>query len=218
MRVVCISDTHGLYADIHMPLGDLLIHSGDFTFFGRSRQKLVEFNEWLGTLPHRHKVIVAGNHEFALEEDPRLGRLFTNCVLLSNQGVDVDGVKIRGSPMTPHYGGAFGRSNEADRVRIYASIPNDTDILITHVPPYGILDGTDEYRGPAGDPVLRQAVIRVKPRLHVFGHIHAGHGIYPTRETMFVNAALFGLTGTLEKKPFVLDITGLDFNDTEGNE
>ncbi|HVJ06960.1 MAG TPA: metallophosphatase domain-containing protein [Acidisarcina sp.] len=215
MRVVCISDTHELHRELQIPRGDLLIHAGDFTFFGKSRRKIIEFNDWLGELPHAHKVVVPGNHEFLLEEDPGLARLFTNCILLSNEGIDLAGVKIWGSPMTPHYGGAFGRSNEADRVRIYSSIPNDTDILITHMPPYGILDGTDEYPGPSGDPILRKAVIRVKPRLHVFGHVHAGYGVNPTRDTMFVNAALLGLTGALENKPIVLDIAGLDFNDTE---
>lgn len=211
MRIVCISDTHELHRELELPPGDLLIHAGDFTFWGKSRRAIVDFNDWLGTQPHRHKVVVPGNHEYMLEADPSVARLVTNATLLSNKAVELDGVQIWGSPLTPSYGGAFGRSNAPDRIRVYNSIPADTDILVTHGPPYGVLDHTVEYPGPAGDPELRDAVIRIRPKLHVFGHIHAGYGTHPTQHTMFVNAALFGLDGTLDKRPIVLEMRHLNF-------
>ena len=208
MKVVCISDTHGLHRELTVPPGDLLIHAGDFTFWGRSTRAIKDFNTWLGELPHRHKVVVPGNHEFILEPNPELSWLLSNARLLINEATVIEGVKIWGSPLTPHYGGAFGRSDAPDRVKVYATIPLDTDILVTHGPPHGVLDSNpDEYPGPAGDPELLQAVIRVRPRLHVFGHVHSGYGVRPTRHTLFVNAALFGLDGSLENGSIVVELS-----------
>jgi len=207
MRVVAISDSHALHREVDVPGGDLLIHAGDFTMFGKSASALRDFNAWLGELPHPHKLVVPGNHEFLLETDPSLCRQITNATVLINDSTTINGVKIWGSPLTQHYGGAFGRSNATDRVRIYNTIPADVDILVTHGPPYGILDSSDEYPGPAGDPELRDAVRRVKPRLHIFGHIHAGYGVLPTVHTLFINAALMDWDGGLGKKPISVSLS-----------
>lgn len=207
MKIVCISDTHELHRDLVVPPGDVLIHAGDFTFFGKGTKAIVDFNSWLGELPHRWKIITCGNHEFAIEADPGLRRLITNGILLLNESAMVGQAKVWASPLTQHYGGAFGRSNVADRVRAYASIPLDTDILVTHGPPYGVLDESpSEYPGPAGDWELREAVMRVRPKLHVFGHVHSGYGVRATRHTAFVNAALFGLDASLNR-PIVLEMS-----------
>jgi len=207
LRIVCISDTHQLESDLVVPPGDVLIHAGDFTFFGKGIKAIANFNTWLGELPHTHKIVTCGNHELAIESDPTLRHLITNGTLLLNESVMVGPAKIWGSPLTPH-SGAFGRSNAAERVNVYDSIPADTDILVTHGPPYGILDSSPaEQAGPSGDRELRQAVLRVRPRLHVFGHVHAGYGVRQTRHTVFVNAALFGPNGSLENCPIVLEMS-----------
>src|ERR1035437_6153833 len=70
MRVVCISDTHELHRELKVPGGDLLIHAGDFTSFGKGTKEILDFNDWLGDLPHRYKVLTCGNHEYAMEADP----------------------------------------------------------------------------------------------------------------------------------------------------
>ena len=206
MRVVCIGDTHERHRDLHVPGGDLLIHSGDFTTLGNGKRAIIDFNDWLGELPHPHKVITHGNHEFDLEADPNLRGLITHATLLLNEWVMVGPAKIWGSPLTQHNDGAFGRSNREDRVRAYNSIPPDTDIVITHGPPYGVLDSTPEYPGPSGDRELRQAILRFKPVLHAFGHTHGGYGVLETRRTCYVNAALCDLDGSVHKWPIVLEI------------
>ncbi len=206
--IVCISDTHQLHRELSVPNGDILIHAGDFTFFGRGKQAIRDFNAWLGELPHRRKIVVPGNHEYILESNPELAWMITNATLLNNESTTVEGLTVWGSPLTQHYGGAFGRSNSSDRKRIYSTIPAGTDIIITHGPPYGILDGSpNEYPGPTGDRELRQAIVRIRPRLHVFGHTHAGYGVRATRHTLFVNAALLGADGMLDKSPIVVRLS-----------
>lgn len=135
LRIVCLSDTHELHNVLLIPPGDLLIHAGDFTSFSKGTRAIKDFNEWLGKLPHAHKVLTCGNHEYAMESDPRLCELITNGTLLLNESAIIGPAKIWASPLTPHHGGAFGRSNAADRVKVYDSIPADTDILVTHGPP-----------------------------------------------------------------------------------
>ena len=205
MRIVCISDTHELHRELAVPDGDLLIHAGDFTFFSQRPSMVRDFSNWLGELPHRYKVVIPGNHEYLLEE-PRERDILTNATLLVDSGAVIEGVHIWGSPVTPLYGGAFGLSNPADRKRHWAQIPDGTDILITHGPPLGILDHAPHSQRKEGCPELLKAVLEGRPRLHVFGHIHAGYGTLATKDTLFVNAALFGELGELDRPPIVLEI------------
>lgn len=207
LRIVCISDTHELHRELVVPPGDVLIHAGDFTFFGRGTRAIRDFDEWLGELPHRSKIITCGNHEFAIEADPGLRNLITNGILLLNQSAMIGPAKVWASPLTMHNGGAFCQNNAADRAKVYSSIPADTDILVTHGPPEDILDRSDEYPGPGGDRELRQAVLRVKPRLHVFGHVHAAYGVLATKHTLFANASLLGVDGSLTNHPIVLEMS-----------
>jgi predicted phosphohydrolase len=202
MRIVCLSDTHELHRELVVPLGDMLLHAGDFTFFSKRPSMIDDFNDWLGELPHRHKFVIYGNHEFGSELDPGLRARLSNAVVLVNETAKIDGVAIWGSPVTPMEGGAFALSCSEDRARLYSQIPPDTQILLTHTPPFGVLDG----EAHAGCRELRTAVIRIRPRLHVFGHIHDGYGTRATRHTMFVNAALLGEYGSLDKQPIVLEL------------
>jgi predicted phosphohydrolase len=204
LTIVCISDTHELHRELDVPAGDILIHAGDFTMFSKSASAILDFNEWLGGLPHRWKILVPGNHEFFLESDPSRRRLISNATVLINEGIEIAGLKIWGSPVTPLYGGAFGLSSPADRVKLYAKIPDGLDILVTHGPPSGILDRSPGALHHAGCPQLREAVSQLKPKLHVFGHIHGAHGMLSTDGTLFVNAALLGPDGDLSASPIVL--------------
>jgi Icc-related predicted phosphoesterase len=205
VRVVCISDSHELHRELNVPDGDLLIHAGDFTFWNHT-SKIRDFNEWLGELPHRHNVVIPGNHDRAFHTDPRLHTLITNGVLLINESVQVCGLNIWGSPVTCD-DASHGHSKPEERAHLYARIPKDTDILITHGPPFGVLDREPGSSERHGCTELRKAVVRVKPRLHVFGHVHVGYGTLATEHTQFVNAALMGWSGDLENRPIVLSIT-----------
>jgi predicted phosphohydrolase len=196
-----------LHREREVPRGDILIHAGDFSMFSRSPHAIADFNTWLGELPHRHRIIIPGNHEYFLEADPSRRSLLRNATVLLNEGTEIDGLRIWGSPVTPLYGGAFGLSSAQDRRRVYARIPEDTDVLITHGPPFGILDSGPDPGLHSGCCELFDAVMRVGPKLHVFGHVHGGHGIFQTAHTTFVNAALLGIHGDLDKSPLVFQMT-----------
>jgi Icc-related predicted phosphoesterase len=182
-----------------------LIHAGDFSTFAKKASQFRDFNDWLGELPHAFKLVVPGNHDFALE-DPRMRDSIFNATLLIEQGVNIAGLQIWSSPTTTLGGWAFAISKPEQRKRHWAQVPGGIDILITHEPPFGILDvprGTHDHEG---DPELLDAVNRAKPRLHVFGHIHGAHGTEQTEHTKFVNAAVFGEFGDLDKPPVIIDL------------
>jgi Icc-related predicted phosphoesterase len=204
MRIVCIADTHELHRELVVPPGDLLIHAGDITDLSKRPWIYRHFDIWLGELPHRHKIVIPGNNDYLLE-DPKERKVITNAILLVDSGVEIEGLKVWGSPTTPLYGGAFGMSNPADRKRHWAQVPEDLDILVTHGPPFGIRDHGGGSERREGCPELLVAVFRALPPLHVFGHVHAGYGIYRTSDTLFVNASLLGEDGSLGRKPIVIE-------------
>jgi Icc-related predicted phosphoesterase len=203
MRIVCIADTHELHRELVVPPGDLLIHAGDISLLSKRPWIYRHFDIWLGELPHRHKIVIPGNNDYLLE-DPKERKVITNAMLLVDSGVEIEGLKIWGSPVTPLYGGAFGKSIPEDRKRHWAQVPEGLDILITHGPPFAILDHGGSAERREGCPYLFEAVFRARPRLHVFGHIHAGYGTLRT-DTLFVNASLMCEDGSLGRKPVVVD-------------
>lgn len=207
--IVIASDTHALHREVEVPPGDLFIHAGDFTMDSRSAEALIDFNDWLGELPHSHRVVIPGNHD-GVVEDPSRPCLISNATLLVNEAVEIMGLKIWGSPTTPLLGEAFGVPSETDRKNLYARIPADTDLLITHGPPFRILDCDAGSERHAGCKHLLDAVRRVKPMIHAFGHVHGGYGTFNTPDTLFVNAALPGQRYDLSNRPHVIRLPRRD--------
>jgi Icc-related predicted phosphoesterase len=172
----------------------------------RSASAIAHFDSWLGELPHPFKVVVPGNHDYYLEDARLASQRITNASVLINEGIEIKGLRIWGSPTTSLYGGAFGMSLTADRRKLYASIPADVDVLVTHGPPYGILDVPLGASIHTGCQELLEAVRQKEPRLHVFGHVHGTYGMTSSDNTLFVNAALLGLDGSIAHPPVVLQI------------
>lgn len=205
MRIVCISDTHGLHAQLRLPDGDLLVCTGDFSRRGR-RAEVVEFNRWLGTLPHRHKVIIAGNHDFLLEEDSSARSLFDHSIYLQDSECQIEGIRIYGSPWQPRFfDWAFNLDRGEPLRRVWAQIPSGIDLLLTHGPPHGVLDVTS--RGlRVGCEELSRALLRIRPRAHIFGHIHESYGQLQRDGIHYVNASSCNLQYQPVHPPIVIDL------------
>lgn len=205
MDLVIFGDTHELHREIEVPDGDILIYTGDFTMFSKSLRAIEDFNDWLGELPHLHKLVVPGNHEFFLEANPGRRSLLSNATVLIEDSITINGLRLYGSPMTPLYGGAFGKSSPTDRKRHWAKIPDDTTVLVTHGPPYGILDRSPGQMERMGDPELRERIRELRSlRLHVFGHVHGAYGTAEVDGVTFANVALMGPLGDLAHNPVVM--------------
>lgn len=191
MKIVFLSDTHGKHKEIELPIGDMIIHSGDISGKGRVSE-VEEFLVWFASLDYKYKIFIAGNHDFYFENKSQssIQEFMPDGVYyLCDSGVEIEGIRIYGSPITPFfYNWAFNRHRGDDIKRYWDIIPNSTDILITHGPAYGILDCT-EGGDNAGCEELLLAIKRTKPKYHLFGHIHEGYGVFEADETIFINGS-----------------------------
>jgi Icc-related predicted phosphoesterase len=206
IRLVCVSDTHNQLHKIAIPEGDILVHAGDLAMRG-SLKEIAAFNDFLGTLPHPHKVVVAGNHDLAFEREPERARaLLTHAIYLQDEAATVAGLRFWGAPWQPwFFDWAFNLPRGPALAEKWARIPEGTDVLITHGPPQGQGDRTD--RGDlAGCADLLAAVRRVRPRCHVFGHIHEGYGVTREGDTRFVNASICTVDYRPTNPPIVIDL------------
>jgi predicted phosphohydrolase len=209
-RIVCLSDTHN-YGDEQIKApddGDILIHSGDATVRG-SLPEVEEFLSWFAGLPHQYKIFVAGNHDWLYQIDNRLARILTadfGVVYLQDSAVEIEGLKIYGSPWQPwFYDWAFNLPRGAALADKWRLIPADTDILVTHGPPFGILDATPSGENVGCEDLLRR-VEEIKPLVHIFGHIHHGYGQTEKFGVKFVNASICDEDYSPANRPIVLDL------------
>lgn len=197
MRIVHISDTHNLHHRLaDLAEADVIVHSGDFTMAG-STDEVVDFINWFSDLPYAHKIFIAGNHDMCLY-DATISGLVKGCHYLCNSAVEIDGVRFYGVPMF------MEEAMNGQIEQHIRKIPAETDVLITHQPPFGILDFSDNYH--YGNKLLLQRVESISPRLHLFGHIHNAYGTLRQRDTLFSNAALLGDDYELHASPVLLDI------------
>lgn len=187
MRIVALSDTHGYHKQLQVPDGDLLIHAGDFSMRAKSHH-VIEFAQWFKSLPHQHKIIIPGNHDAACENRGAwASELFSPAIYLEHATREVMGYTIFGSA----YSSSLQEPSDwffdyprysACSKTLWDRIPENVDILVTHAPPHGIMDlvphprfGEDPH---VGDENLLERVKKVQPRIHIFGHIHEGYGVY----------------------------------------
>lgn len=213
MEITCLSDLHGHLPEL--PGGDLLIVAGDLT----ARDTLgefIQFRTWLGYQPYKHTIVIGGNHDGCLQngifEWPSSPSWHRDFNYLQDSGCEYNGLKIWGSPWTPAFCNWYFMKHTPDELRaVWDLIPDDTDILITHGPMYGVLDNIgDGDDRPLGCVELRSAVERIKPKMHVCGHIHGGYGQVVLKHsgpnTLCVNAAIMDEYYRPVNKPIVVEI------------
>lgn len=203
MRIVAVADTHTFQADLKkVPDGDVFIHAGDLLRAG-TIDELCKVVPWLRSLPHRHKIVIGGNHDccFARNREAAVEAL-GGIMYLEDSGTVIDGVRFWGSPWQPEFNDwAFNLPRGEALAAKWRLIPSGTDVLITHGPPRGFGDrcGMEEREGCED---LRQAVARIRPLLHLFGHIHQDGGCWHDHETCFANVT----TWECERGPTVIDL------------
>lgn len=203
MRIVAVADTHLYHGDLRVPDGDVFVHAGDMCRGGRLTE-LEEAAAWIRGLPHALKIVVAGNHDWCFVREPEAARavLGPDVVYLEDSGHDAAGLRLWGSPWQPAYGGwAFNLPRGAPLAEKWARIPEGLGVLITHGPPQGFGDRSwTSVRGGCVD--LRARVEAVRPRVHLFGHIHEDGGAWTHAGTTYVNCT----TWECERRPTVIDL------------
>ena len=209
---MALADTHLRHSRIAVPDGDVLVHAGDLLAYG-SLEELARAVDWLGRLPHRTKIVVAGNHEVCLERerDRAKARAMLEAVdrmiYLEDTAAEVGGVVFYGSPWQPRFSfWAFGLARGAELAGKWALVPERVDVLVTHGPPRGYGDRVRNFGAErrVGDDDLLRRVREVRPRLHLFGHIHQDPGRWEDDATGTTFANVTTDDGTIP--PSVFDL------------
>ena len=181
MKILHISDTHGKHQILKdLPNADVIVHTGDITEDG-TEEEVKDFIEWVSGLSYAHKIFIAGNHDNCLY-GANIEGLPDNVHYLCNDGITIDGIKFYGVPMFLH------DDLDGNLPELFGRIPDDTDVLLTHQPPLGILDEQDGIN--YGDYTLYKRVMDVRPKYHLFGHLHHTEKTQEVfRRVRFSNAA-----------------------------
>ena len=194
-----------------MPAGDVFVHCGDWCKDFGSAEEMKEFADWVESLPYDVKIVIAGNHDFpAQDNDARCKANFNSrgIFYLKDSGVKIKDRLFWGSPWQPEFGGlAFNLPRGGRLWDKWRRIPLQTEVLITHGPPFGILDnarwpgdllGQDES---VGCKQLLRRVNQVRPLVHAFGHIHVSAGVVEVNGTTFINASTVKRHVSMGTKP-----------------
>ncbi len=211
MRIVAVADTHLYHDELRVPDGDVFVHAGDLCQRG-DLDELRRGLDWIRSLPHATKVLVAGNHDFAFADHEAEARaLAADIVYLQDSGATLAGLRFWGSPWQPEFNDwAFNLPRGRALADKWALIPDGVDVLVTHGPPLGIGD-----RGPVANRLgCEDLLTRVRlaaPRLHLFGHIHQDGGAWRHGPTLFANVT----TWECERSPTVIDIEPGDVRTVE---
>ena len=202
-KIIHLSDTHKREDLIKINKCDILIHSGDANI--SMLRDLNLFISWMVSQPAKHRIYVAGNHDDMCEAVPELVKQIfkeNNIIYLENEEAIIDGIKFWGSPYTPQYNNwAFMKSRGDAIMRVWKMIPDDTDILITHGPPMNILDFTIRGNIHCGCWDLDYMIKKIKPKLHLFGHVHEGFGHYKNEHTAYYNGSILNENYEFQNAP-----------------
>jgi Icc-related predicted phosphoesterase len=223
MKVVCISDTHNKHYELKIPDGDVIVHTGDFTNKG-TFQEVKCFIDWFVNLDFEYKILIAGNHEVTLDDKfyeknwksfhkikqdtVKIKNLILNSgiIYLEDSSVNIKGVNFYGSPYTlvGDVLWGFQLHNYSESIAKWSLIPADTDVLLTHCPPNGYMDGY-RYNNYGCNVLLLHVKDRVKPAYHIFGHVHEQHGTVIEHGITFVNAEVVDGKHFVVYDPVILD-------------
>ena len=208
MKLVLISDTHGQHHNLSLPKGDVLIHAGDISQRGLHTE-VTDFLDWFSSQEYKYKIFIAGNHDFCFEDmgSELLAHMIPDdLIYLNDSGIEIEGIQFWGSPVQPRfYDWAFNRDRGEDIQKHWDMIPASTDVLITHGPPFEILDTTDSGLR-VGCEDLRETLHQLSVRCHVFGHIHESYGAVTKGNCFYANASVLDQNYNLVNDPIVLSI------------
>lgn len=196
-RIWHFSDTHSYHYLLQVPKNiDIAIFSGDESNYYdvyKNEPECRDFIEWFGSLDIKHKILIGGNHSsFIAQRTTEFKELCKekNIIYLENEGTEIEGLKIWGSPFSPTFGNWYFMKARDKMQKLWENIPLDIDILITHTPPKGCLDlsyNRNHQLEFCGCANLLKHIFKVKPKLHLFGHIHTTDGVLNAGQMKLAN-------------------------------
>jgi Icc-related predicted phosphoesterase len=218
MIITVISDTHGKHNEItqDLPGGDLLLHAGDISSMGYQHE-VQQFCKWFNNVEnYTHKIFIAGNHDWGfqnnVEKIMEIVNSYKTVTYIQDETISVGDdkkmVNVYGSPWQPEfYNWAFNLPKNGNELAAkWDAIPDNTDILITHGPAFGVLDTVaGKMWDNLGCQLLTDKIKTIKPKIHLCGHIHSGYGYFFDGDTHFLNASVLNEAYQYTNKPLTFE-------------
>ena len=218
MIITVISDSHGKHNEItqDLPGGDLLLHAGDISSMGYQHE-VQQFCKWFNNVEnYGHKIFIAGNHDWGfqnnVEKIMEIVNSYKTVTYIQDETVSVGDdkkmVNVYGSPWQPEfYNWAFNLpKNGNELAEKWDAIPDNTDILITHGPAFGVLDTVaGKMWDNLGCQLLTDKIKTIKPKIHLCGHIHSGYGYFFDGDTHFLNASVLNEAYQYTNEPLTFE-------------
>ena len=231
MKIMFLSDTHGRHLEITELYGelnyvDIIVHSGDCTRYGEFEETDL-FMNWFSKQNAKHKILVAGNHDFVFQNKERTKQLLElnpSITYLEDEYINIDGIGIYGSPWSPVFGmWAFMKQRNAELDEVWQKVPTDgsVDLLVTHSPRYGRFDVSVRGNYNVGCEMLANRINDIHPKVHVFGHIHECGGMIkeetevPLKGMISLNASLLNIRYVLANPIWIWDTDTNDWSSIE---
>ena len=207
MRIVVTSDTHGKHDELAEMSGDVLIHCGDFCDgFHPDEDDIRRIDNWFGRQQFRKILCTGGNHDFVAQDHSGDEPLFENASYLVDEGLVFEGVRFYGAPWVPMLQSWAYYLSDDELFAKWSLIPSDTDVLITHTPPWHILDSPRDPEIHCGCSHLAARISELHLKLHCFGHNHASYGRVDHDGMTYLNASAVDSNFAIANAPFVFDI------------
>jgi Icc-related predicted phosphoesterase len=191
MEFTLISDTHNSHNQLDLTKGDILLHSGDISLHGTEKE-FFEFIDWFKKQPYKYKIFIAGNHDFFIYEK---GKDYikdicrqNDIIYLQDDLIIINDISIYGTPWVPVYKNMAFNLDQNELYNNFNLIPNKIDILLTHTPPFKVLDYVPRKDINAGCKILSERLSKVDFRICSFGHIHEGNGLLIDKNKTFINS------------------------------
>lgn len=209
-----MSDSHSHHKSLYIAPGDFICHSGDISGSGNIFEYL-SFIEWFSSLNFKHKIFIGGNHDRLLaERDPEVMQAIKDSGVhyLENEAISLEGINFYGSPLTPRFGRWDFMKKREDLKEDWDNIPENTNVLLTHGPPFGVGDVCNSREVVGCKHLLDKVLTLPKLSFHSFGHVHEGRGLYYLRElglkTTFVNSSIMNASFVPCHSPYTFYING----------
>jgi Icc-related predicted phosphoesterase len=208
MKIVCFSDLHGQYSKkltewfMDNP-ADLLLFAGDLQL--NNFDDGIKFIDWLNVLPYKEKVFIFGNHDGNYDYTEDYVAKFKNIHCLNNENIDINGIKIFGSPYSIKFFDWWFMKSDRQLAKIYSKIPENTNILLTHTPPFGIMDKTISGNFAGSESLLKRIDELSNLKHHIFGHIHENFGIEKIGNINFINASILDEKYKFKRMPIIFE-------------
>ena len=209
MKIVCFSDTHGQHRSKKLNKwfqdnpADMLIFAGDYQL--NSDDTGEDFIDWVSGLSYKYKIITAGNHDNNFEITKKKSEEYSDINFLIHNNIEIEGIKFFASAYSRTFGHWSFMTDEDTLEYLYKKIPNNTEVLITHTPPFKKLDLTFLEVNAGSTSLINRIENLPNLKYNIFGHIHEAYNTITKKGVKYINCSVVNEIYQMVNEPYIFE-------------